>query len=122
MSTAATRRRFIERPSNAAQQFTRKGNDMHSKSHATPTSETESKATVDSLNDLLAMAEHYGSVGSLRQAEDIFWMLAEEHSEEPQAEVARGKLRALAHEYERDGRAHEARAIYERLMEPRAGQ
>jgi len=95
---------------------------MHSKSHATPISEGEFKATVDSLNDLLAMAEHYGSVGSLRQAEDIFWMLAEEHSEAPQAEVARGRLRALAHECERDGFAHEARAIYERLMEPWAGQ
>ncbi len=94
---------------------------MHSKSHTTPIPETESKATVDSLDDLLAMAEQYGSVGSLRQAGDIFWMLAEEHPEAPQAEVARGMLRGLAHEYERDGHAHEARAIYERLMEPRVG-
>jgi hypothetical protein len=45
----------------------------------------------------------------------MFWMLAEEHSDAPQGEVATSKLRALAHEYERNGCDHEARAIYERL-------
>ncbi len=89
---------------------------QYSKSHATPIQEIEIKATVQSLNDLLAMAERYGSVGDVRQAEEMFWMLAEDHSEAPQAEVARVKLRALAHEFERDGCDHEARAIYERLI------
>ena len=94
---------------------------MHSNSHGTPIPEAEFKATVHSLNDLLAMAENYGSGGSPRQAEDIFWVLAEEHSDAPQAGIARGKLRALAHEYERDGYAHEARAIYERLIDREVG-
>ena len=90
---------------------------MYSKPYATPIPEGAIKATVHSLNDFLAMAENYGSGGSPRQAEDIFWMLAEEHSAAPQARIARGKLRAVAHEYERDGYTHEARAIDERLID-----
>jgi hypothetical protein len=35
---------------------------------------------------------------------------------EPQGEVATSKLAALAHEYERNGFDHEARAKYERLV------
>ena len=69
-----------------------------------------------SLNDLLALAERHGSQGNLRQAEDMFWMLADDYSEAPQAEVAKDRLRALAHEFERDGNPHEAHAIYERLI------
>ncbi len=89
---------------------------QHSKSHATVIEESESEQAATSLNELLAMAQRYRNVGNLRQAEDMFWMLAEDHSEAPQAELARGKLRALAHDYVRDGCDHEARAIYERLI------
>jgi len=85
-------------------------------SRATHIQESESEAAVRSLNDLLATGQRYRSEGNLRQAEDIFWMLAEGHSETPQAEVARANLRALAHEFESDGCNHEARAIYERLI------
>jgi hypothetical protein len=33
----------------------------------------------------------------------MFWMLAEEHSAAPQAEIATSKLAALTHDYERNG-------------------
>jgi hypothetical protein len=69
-----------------------------------------------SLDGLLAMALHYHSRHQPRQAEAMFWMLAEEHSAAPQAEIATSKLAALAHDYERDGCDHNARAIYERLV------
>jgi hypothetical protein len=89
---------------------------VHSSPPATPIPEGAFRATVHSLDDLLVMAEDYGNGGSAREAEDIFWTLAEEHSETPQAGIARRKLRALAHENGRGGRAREARAIYERLI------
>jgi hypothetical protein len=62
------------------------------------------------------MALRYHSRHQPRQAEAMFWMLAEEHSAAPQAEIATSKLAALAHDYERDGCDHNARAIYERLV------
>jgi hypothetical protein len=89
---------------------------MHPKAPAAPNPEGESRATVPSLDDLLVMAEDHSSGGSPRQAEGIFWALAEEHSGTAQAGIARRKLRALAYEYERGGCTHEARAIHERLI------
>ncbi len=85
-------------------------------SSASPVHERRSQVAVQSLDGLLAMALRYQSRDEPRQAEDIFWMLAEEHSDTPQGEIATSKLTALAHEYERDGCDHEARAIYERLV------
>jgi hypothetical protein len=83
---------------------------------ASPAHEFRSQLAVRSLDDLLAMALRYHSRDEPRQAEDMFWMLAEEHSDAPQGEVATNKLTSLAHEYERNGCDHEARAIYERLV------
>jgi hypothetical protein len=83
---------------------------------ASPVHERRSQLAVRSLDDLLAMALRYHSRDEPRQAEDIFWMLAEDHFDAPQGEVAKSKLTALAHEYERNGCDHEARAIYQRLF------
>ena len=91
---------------------------QHPKSHASLVQESELEGAVRSLDDLLAMAQRYRGEGNRRQAEDMYWMLADDHSEAPQGEVARGELRALAHEFDRDGCEHEARAIYERLSPP----
>ena len=71
---------------------------------------------VRSLDDLLAMAFRNHRRDEARQAEDMFWMLEEEHSDAPQREIATNKLAALAHEYERNGYNHGARATYERLV------
>ena len=78
--------------------------------------ERRSQLAVHSLDELLAMALRYHSRDEPRQAEDMFWRLAEDHADAPQGEVATNKLTAMAHEYERKGRDHEARAIYERLF------
>jgi hypothetical protein len=78
--------------------------------------ERRSGLAVRSLDGLLAMALRYHTRGEPRQAEDMFWMLAEEHSDAPQGQVATSELAALAHEHERNGCDHEARAIYERLV------
>jgi len=88
----------------------------HSRSYASPIHGHESKLADRSLDDLLAMALRYLSEDNPRQAEDMFWMLAESHTNTPQGVFAKSKLRVLAHEYERDGCDHEARAIYERLI------
>ena len=69
----------------------------HSKSQASRLEEHQSEVTTHSLDDLLAMASRYRGEGDLRQAEDIFWMLAQEHPGTPQAEVSKDRLRALAH-------------------------
>jgi hypothetical protein len=87
-----------------------------SKSQASRVHERQVDLASYSLDDLLAMASHYRSNKDLRQAEDIYWMLTQDHSGTPQAAAAKDRLRELAHEYERDGCAHEARAIYERLL------
>ena len=59
---------------------------------------------VRSLDDLLAMAFRNHRRDEARQAEDMFWMLVEEHSDAPRGRlrlIATCKLAALAHEYER---------------------
>jgi hypothetical protein len=86
-----------------------------SKAQTSRSQKHQTEVATRSLDDLLAMAQHYRSEGDLRQAEDMFWMLVEDHAETPQSEIAKDQLRAMAHVYEHDGCAHAARAIYERL-------
>lgn len=71
---------------------------------------------LQSLDHLLAMAQRYHGEGNLRQAMEIYWTLAEDHSDTAQAQAAQEKLLELARFYERDGSRHQARAVYERLL------
>jgi hypothetical protein len=69
------------------------------------------------LARLLAMAQRYRQDGNSRQAAEMFWTLVHEHSETPEAEVAKVELLALAESHERAGDQHMARSMYERLMD-----
>jgi Tfp pilus assembly protein PilF len=64
-----------------------------------------------------AMAQRYLKAGNYRQATEMFWTLVDEHGETPQAEAATAQLLKLAEGYERAGKDHMARSMYERLME-----
>lgn len=86
-----------------------------SRAQASGSQKHQARVATLSLDDLLAMARHYRNEGDLRQAEDMFWMLVQDHAETPQSELAKDELRGLAHVYEHDGCPHTARAIYERL-------
>ena len=69
------------------------------------------------LGRLLAMAQRYRQDGNNRQAAEMFWTLVHEHSETPEAEVAKVELLAMAESHERAGDQHMARSMYERLMD-----
>jgi hypothetical protein len=86
-----------------------------SKLYASQIQTHQSDVVIQSLDDLLALAQRYRHQGDPRQAEDILWKLVQDHAETLQAEIAKNSLMLMAHEYERDGCAHAARAIYERL-------
>jgi TolA-binding protein len=64
-----------------------------------------------------AMAQRYLKAGNYRQATEMFWTLVDEHGETPQAEAATAELLKMAEGYERAGKEHMARSMYERLME-----
>ncbi|MEK7875839.1 MAG: hypothetical protein AAB325_06605 [Pseudomonadota bacterium] len=69
------------------------------------------------LRRLLAMAHRYRSQENLQQATELYWTLAEDYPETPQADEARAVLLELAEGYERDEALHMARSMYERLLE-----
>lgn len=69
------------------------------------------------LGRLLATAQRYRQEGNHRQATELFWTLAAEHSQTPQADTAKAELLALAEGYERAGNQHMARSMYERLLD-----
>jgi Tfp pilus assembly protein PilF len=69
------------------------------------------------LERLLAMAHRYLKAGSYRQATEMLWTLVDDHAGTLQAEAAKFELLKLAESYERDGKDHMARSMYERLME-----
>jgi len=68
------------------------------------------------LERLLTMAQRYCKEGNYRQATEMFWTLVEEHGATPQADAAQAELLALAEGYERAGKQHMARGMYERLL------
>ena len=68
------------------------------------------------LGRLLAMARQFASDGKVRQAQEMFWELVEDHPDTPQADAAKALLLEQAGAYERDGAPHMARSIYERLL------
>lgn len=69
------------------------------------------------LGRLLAMAQRYRKEGNCRQATELFWTLAEEHPQTPQAEAAKAALLELAEGYGRAGAQRMARSMYERLLD-----
>lgn len=81
--------------------------------------ETEASAVASQamLGRLLAMAQRYRKEGNCRQATELFWTLAEEHPETPQADAAKAELLELAEGYGRAGAQHMARSMYERLLD-----
>lgn len=79
-------------------------------------SEADAAANQVLLERLIAMANCYRSEGNLRQATELYWTLAENHSGTPQADAARADLLEMAASYERNEARHMARSIYERLL------
>ena len=65
---------------------------------------------------LLRMAQQYLSEGSILQATEMFWTLAEDYQATPQADAAKAALLEMAEGYERDNARHMARSMYTRLM------
>lgn len=65
---------------------------------------------------LLRMDQQYQSEGSIRQATEIFWTLAEDYQGTPQVDAAKAALLEMAEGYERDNARHMARSMYTRLM------
>ena len=65
---------------------------------------------------LLRMAQQYQSEGSIRQATEMFWTLAEDYQGTPQADAAKAALLEMAECYESDNARHMARSMYTRLM------
>ena len=68
------------------------------------------------LERLFAMTQRYRKEGNLRQATEMYWTMVSDHPDTPQAEAAKAELLLLAEGYERAGKLHMARGMYERLM------
>jgi hypothetical protein len=68
------------------------------------------------LQRLLALARWHAARGEVRQAEDIYWDLADEHAGTAEGAAARQWLMELADCSLRAQAPHVARAIYERLL------
>ncbi len=69
------------------------------------------------LERLLAMAKRYRKEGQVREAMEMFWELAESHSDTTQGDAAKELLLEMAAGYERDGSPRLARSIYERILD-----
>jgi len=68
------------------------------------------------LARLLKMADGYRAAGSLRQAETMYLDLIRTHPDTPQAQQARDRLLEACEDYERQGKLHHARWLYEQLL------
>jgi hypothetical protein len=68
------------------------------------------------LERLLRMADNYRTDNSSHQAIAILLELAERYAETPEGRLARNRLMAIAAEYENQGKLHQARGLYERLL------
>ncbi len=68
------------------------------------------------LGRLLRMADDYHGRNAMRQAEEMYLELVEYHPSTPQAQQARDQLLMLCDEYERNGKLHHARWLYEQLV------
>ena len=68
------------------------------------------------LGRLLRMADDYHARNAIRQAEEMYLELVEDHPATPHAQQARDRLLLLCDEYERNGKLRHARWLYERLV------
>lgn len=68
------------------------------------------------LKRLLRMADEYRANDGLRQAMEMYFELAEAHEDTPEGIQAAARLLDIAERFERDGKARQARAMYERLL------
>ena len=68
------------------------------------------------LQRLLRMADGYRANNGLRQAMEMYYMLAETHEDTPEGVQAAARLLDIAERFEREGKARQARAMYERLL------
>lgn len=81
-----------------------------------PTSVPEPSDEHAVLARLLVVAQAYRTEGSVWNAMDLFWKLAEDFPGTQQATEAQKILLEIASKYERDGARHAARTIYERFL------
>jgi hypothetical protein len=79
------------------------------------TPETETAQTVTIPGRLLRMAEGYQRSGCPNQAIEMFFDLVERNAETSEGRTAREQLMAICETYEREGKMHQARGLYERL-------
>ena len=77
-------------------------------------SRVQSQARV--LAHLLKMAEAHLAARAVCQAAAIYFEILEEHSGTQEASRAQERLLEIAGEYEKAGRFHQARSIYERML------
>ena len=68
------------------------------------------------LAHMLEMADRYQAENALQQATEMYFELVECHGNTREARRARARLMKIADGYERDGKLHMARSIYERLL------
>jgi len=69
------------------------------------------------LSRLLRMADRYRCSGSTKQASEMYFELTERDADSLEGWQARDRLVEIAGEYEQQGLPHQARSIYERLLE-----
>lgn len=67
---------------------------------------------------LLRMADDYRRGDSPHQAIEVYLELAEKYGEAVEGLQARDRLMAIAAEYQEQGNSHQARSLYERLLDP----
>ena len=65
---------------------------------------------------LMAEADRYHAENALHEAMEIYFEMLEDYEDTPQAKQARKRLMEIAADYERAGKPHHARGIYERLV------
>ncbi len=83
---------------------------------AVATAPVPAAAEASVLSRLLRMADSYWASNMPWQALEIYWEIVEENPEEPEAAQARQRLLAICEQYEREGKLHHARAMYQRMM------
>jgi hypothetical protein len=67
---------------------------------------------------LLQMGDDYRRNNSPHQAIEVYLELAEKYENTFEGQQARDRLMAIAAEYQEQGNSHQARAVYERLIDP----
>jgi len=65
---------------------------------------------------LLRMADAYAAANKLRMAAEAYFEILQRAGDTPVGECARQRLMAIAENYERENKFHQARSLYERLL------